>query len=89
MIVSISKRLDGTMVAVSGKQVIKDFSREQAQSRLLKTGYLALREVALDLVDGQLTLRGSVPSYFLKQVAQSAVIGTSGVHTVVNEIVVA
>ena len=77
------------MVAMNPTDMIKNFAREQAQARLHRTGYLDLRTVDLELIDGQLTLRGNVPSYFLKQVAQSAVAGTSGVNSIVNELVVA
>jgi hypothetical protein len=36
-----------------------------------------------------LVLRGRAPSYFLKQIAQSAVVGIDGVRRIVNRIEVA
>jgi osmotically-inducible protein OsmY len=59
---------------------------EIARSRLESNPYLALKTVSCDFREGKLTLRGSLPSYFLKQMAQ-AVIGTvEGVEQIVNQI---
>ena len=41
------------------------------QSRLRESPYLALRRVVCEIRDGALLLRGRVPSYYMKQVAQS------------------
>jgi osmotically-inducible protein OsmY len=57
-----------------------------ARARLLGNAYLALRNVSCDYERGVLTLRGSLPSYYLKQVAQAAVCSLDGVGRVVNEI---
>jgi osmotically-inducible protein OsmY len=61
---------------------------EGAESRLRSNGYLAMKNVSCDYRDGILTLRGCVPSYFLKQMAQTAVARLPGVERVVNDIVV-
>jgi osmotically-inducible protein OsmY len=42
-----------------------------------------------DYHEGALILRGDVPSYFLKQLAQEAVRGVEGVEEIVNRIQVA
>jgi osmotically-inducible protein OsmY len=57
-----------------------------ARARLLGNAYLALRNVSCAYEGGVLTLRGSLPSYYLKQVAQAAVASLDGVGRVVNEI---
>ena len=57
---------------------------DRARSRLLGNPYLALRNVQCDFADGVLTLRGCLPSYYLKQVAQTAVAQLDGVRQVVN-----
>ena len=59
---------------------------EHARSRLLGNPYLALRNVSCEYQGGVLTLRGCLPSYHLKQVAQTAVAALDGVERVVNEI---
>jgi osmotically-inducible protein OsmY len=61
---------------------------EGAEGQLRSNAYLALKNVSCDYHDGVLTLRGCLPSYFLKQMAQTAVARLDGVRQVVNEIVV-
>jgi len=43
------------------------------QLQLRQAPYLALRQVVCEVRDGVLLLRGCVPSYYMKQVAQSIV----------------
>lgn len=58
---------------------------EVAAARCLgECGYPALRRVACEYRDGTITLRGRVPSYFLKQLAQSVVRHCAGVKRVEN-----
>ena len=57
-----------------------------AERALRNSPYLALRNVACDCRDGLLTLRGCLPTYYLKQVAQAVVAHVEGVRQVVNEI---
>jgi hypothetical protein len=58
---------------------------EGAETRLRSNPYLALKNVTCDYHDGVLTLRGCLPTYYLKQLAQEAVGHPGGVR-VVNEI---
>lgn len=62
---------------------------ESAQVRLLKSPYFALREICCAYQDGIVTLRGILPSYYLKQLAQALVGDVEGVTAIVNEIEVA
>ncbi len=48
------------------------------QAELRKSPYAAIRAVSCELSEGTLTLRGSVPSYYLKQVAQRLALGRLG-----------
>ncbi len=48
-----------------------------------------LKQVSCEMDDGVLTLRGRVPSYYLKQVAQAAVSRANGVRRIENRIEVA
>ena len=59
---------------------------EGAESRLRHNGYLALRNISCEHREGVLTLRGSLPTYYLKQVAQEVVSGVQGVRWVDNQI---
>jgi len=51
--------------------------------------YLAVRMLWCELKQGVLFLRGNVDSFYLKQVAQEAVVCVKGTARLVNEIVVA
>jgi hypothetical protein len=57
---------------------------ERAGQELLRNAYLALKNVTCEYREGVLTLRGCLPSYYLKQVAQTAVGHLDGVRQVVN-----
>jgi hypothetical protein len=59
---------------------------EGAESCLRSNAYLALKNVTCDYQEGVLTLRGCLPSYYLKQVAQTAVARVAGGVRIVNEI---
>jgi hypothetical protein len=48
--------------------------------------YLALKNVACDYQDGVVILRGCLPTYYLKQVAQEVVAHQQGVDRVENQI---
>lgn len=55
----------------------RDLNREleaDARAELRMSAYASVRRVSCELQDGAIILRGCVPSYFLKQIAQSALI---------------
>jgi hypothetical protein len=54
--------------------------------RLRRTGYGALQGVGCTFESGVLHLRGCVPTYYLKQVAQSVVVDLEGVLRVNNQL---
>jgi hypothetical protein len=58
----------------------------EAEDRLRRSGYRALRDISCDARDGVAYLRGHLPSYHLKQVAQATVGGIEGVRRDVNRI---
>jgi hypothetical protein len=60
--------------------------KELAEGILRRTPYLALKNVTCDLFDGVLVLRGCLPSYYLKQIAQEAVALLEGVERIDNQI---
>jgi osmotically-inducible protein OsmY len=57
---------------------------DAAEGRLRGSSYLALRNVSCECKGGVLTLRGRLPSYHLKQVAEALVLGVEGVRRVEN-----
>ena len=59
---------------------------EAAKRRILHQPHLAMQRLWCEFDQGRLHLRGQVPSFYLKQLAQEAVVGMEGVHQVVNEI---
>ena len=59
---------------------------DQARALLLRNPYLALKNVTCEHQDGVLTLRGCLPSYYLKQIAQTIVANLEGVGRIVNAI---
>lgn len=59
---------------------------EAAEARLAISGYAALKGVTCNFCEGVLTLRGRVPSYYLKQLASAHTLGTPGVELVVNNL---
>ena len=50
------------------------------------SGYRILEGVELDLDNGRLSLRGSVPSFYLKQLAQHTALNVPGVQEIDNQL---
>ena len=59
---------------------------ELAERCLRSNQYPALKNVTCNLLNGVLVLRGFVPTYFLKQIAQEAVCHLGEVMRIHNEI---
>lgn len=82
MIVSPTEdRRENSLKAGSSRDV--DIAAE-AEERLRRSGYLALRDVSCHERDGVVQLRGRLHSHYLKQVAQEMVAGMEGVDRVDN-----
>lgn len=64
----------------------KEAIQEEARMRLRESPYRELRDVSCDFHEGVLTLQGRVPSFFLKQVAQSIVFVMERVEIINNRI---
>jgi hypothetical protein len=60
--------------------------QELAEGLLRGNPYLALKNVTCDYRDGVLVLRGCLPSYYLKQIAQEVVGRLKGVDAIDNQI---
>jgi hypothetical protein len=59
---------------------------ELARRRLSSSGWPSLKHVTCDEREGVLTLRGRVPTWYLKQMAQVLVSQIAGLDEVVNHI---
>jgi len=57
-----------------------------AERRLRSNPNLALRGISCDYLDGVLFLRGCLPTYYLKQLAQQVVVGLEGVERIDNQV---
>jgi len=57
-----------------------------AKDRFRHQAHLSVQRIWCEYNGRRLYLRGQVPSYYLKQLAQAAVSGLEGVSQVVNEI---
>lgn len=58
--------------------------RREALLRLHRSGYLVLRDLSCEASEEGVEIRGQVPSYFLKQVAQAVVFDVPGIRQVIN-----
>ena len=58
----------------------------QAVARLQQAPYHDLRQVSCEARGGVLTLRGRVPTYYLKQIAQTLVFSLEGLLDLRNEL---
>ena len=61
---------------------------ERAESRLRSNSYLALKNISCEFGDGVLTLRGCLPSYYLKQIAQETLAPFERIAHIDNQIAV-
>ena len=57
-----------------------------AESKLRGNSYLALKHLSCEYENGTLVLRGCLPTYYLKQLAQETVAHLEGVTRVENQI---
>ncbi|WP_406695619.1 BON domain-containing protein [Singulisphaera sp. Ch08] len=83
--VSLSPLPDRELPAAPRACLEASFGRE-VERRLRGSGYLALRGLSCELHAGIARLRGRVPTYYLKQVAQAIVSEIDGVRQVINQI---
>lgn len=67
----------------SSERVLSDVRR-----RLRTAGYRVLRQVRCEYSNGSVVLRGRVPSYYVKQIAQAVLMANPRIEHVVNLLVV-
>jgi osmotically-inducible protein OsmY len=61
-------------------------SVEVIQERMKESGYLSLRKVGCEIAGGWFVLWGSVPSYYMKQMAQELAGDAVGLEKIKNRI---
>ncbi len=61
---------------------------QQVQDRLQSSPYLLLRRISCELSNENLTLCGTLPSFYFKQLAQEAVSDLAGPWQIDNQITV-
>jgi osmotically-inducible protein OsmY len=72
--------------AGSGALPVDPALQKRVDRALCGTGYLPLRKVYVLAARGLVVLRGAVPTYHMKQLAQATAIGVPGVIKVCNEL---
>lgn len=58
----------------------------RVEHALYATGYVPLRNIEIAVLARLVTLAGRVPSYYLKQVAQTAALSVPGIHQICNDL---
>ncbi len=87
MIMAATKNRDRLMCEIMGFGGDSRYaSEDDIQDRFRRSPYLPLRAIECRLDDGVLVLRGSVPTYYLKQLAQTIGRSLKGIRLVVNEL---
>jgi len=71
--------------AAPGAASIDLLLQEQIEQALRATGYQSLRLVEFVVAEGLVVLRGTLPSYYMKQLALAAVLAVQGVVAVRND----
>jgi osmotically-inducible protein OsmY len=59
---------------------------DKLDARLAGSWYSAIRQLDWQFHEGEVLLRGTLPSYYLKQVAQALILSIPGVKTVLNSV---
>lgn len=75
---------DVETVGPSGEFVSDRTSAKRVMLALRATSYAPIHGIVCDVVEGIATLRGEVPSFFHKQIAQNIARHVPGIRDVVN-----
>lgn len=75
-------------MAVDSNTAISKHVIHAAENRLRDSSHLFLRHVECDFHQGQLLLNGKVPSFYLKQLAQTLLQDVQGVERIDNRLAV-
>lgn len=78
----IAKRPAGELIPRMTDEELLDFVHRALHS----AGYRHFRNLKVDCVNGVVTLQGALPSYYLKQVAQTVILAIVGVRDIDNDV---
>ena len=70
----------------TGTTVTDDEIADAVCLALQNTGYLQIQNLQVRVDEHDVYLRGLLPSYFLKQIAQQVVMGVPGVKALIDDI---
>jgi len=84
--VATTKKSAASHVVSCRVSAVADNVRQLAEATLRASGHHFLKGVACEFHEGVLVLRGRVPSYYLKQVAQTVVRQIDGVIQIDNRL---
>jgi osmotically-inducible protein OsmY len=62
--------------------------RQSVDAAIRKSGYPYWNEISISAIRGRVVLRGKVPSYYAKQLAQTAAMSCEGVSSIQNDLCV-
>jgi len=82
------RQADGVLERVTGT-VSDEVTEKQVQTRIAFNRHVRVRDLEVDVIDGECILTGLVESEAMKQIAGNIALNTSGVRSVRNEITVA
>jgi osmotically-inducible protein OsmY len=76
---------------IAGEKPVSPFNQQQeietqGHALLRQAPYMELRHVTCEFHEGILTLRGSVSSFYMKQLAQTVVRSLDGVERLLNRV---
>jgi osmotically-inducible protein OsmY len=87
MIMAATRNRSGQMRDVLGLGMENGPATEAiVQARFSRSPYLPLRKITCHLNDGMLVLRGRVPTFYLKQLAQTISHSFGSIRQVINEL---
>jgi hypothetical protein len=84
----VRKRRGRELIIEERKVTDQEDPGQAAEARLRQAAYYGLRLLSCEWRDGVLPLRGRVPSYYLKQLAQACLQGLAGVRAIDNQLIV-
>jgi hypothetical protein len=67
-----------------GSRLEDDALRRAALERLQSSHYSALRQLGCEVTEAVIVLTGIVPTYYLKQMAQTIILRLEGIRSMVN-----
>jgi osmotically-inducible protein OsmY len=85
-VVETTFRMDSPQHAALLPRREEGIVQARATQRLQESSYPSVRRVVCEFHGGMLTLRGRVSSYYLKQIAQTLILGMKGVEGIDNQL---